>query len=52
MMETLVALGGMGVSAGIAAGVYYRLGKVEQKLDFLFDHCDITVSFKNNKPHK
>ena len=52
MIDTLVAMGGIFASIGIGAGVYYKLGKVEQKIAFLYENCDIEIRFhrmSNNK---
>lgn len=53
MIETIVGMLGVFASIGIGAGVYYKLGKVEQKINFIYENCDITVTFKrrnNNGP--
>ena len=46
MIETMVAVAGMFASIGVGAGVYYKLGKVEAKINFLYENCDVTISFK------
>lgn len=46
MIETIVAMSGVITSIGIGAGVYYKLGKVESKINFLYENCDIQISFK------
>ena len=46
MFETMVAVAGMFASIGVGAGVYYKLGKVEAKINFLYENCDVTISFK------
>ena len=45
MIDTVVAMSGIFASIGIGAGVYYKLGRVEQKLAFLYENCDIQVRF-------
>lgn len=51
MIETAVAMAGIFSSVGIGAGLWYRMGKMEQKLDFIYTNCDITIKFKNGKRH-
>jgi hypothetical protein len=46
MIDTIVAMGGIIGSIGIGAGVYYKLGRLEQKMDFLYQNCDIKITFK------
>ena len=46
MIESAIAMAGVMASVGIGAGVYYKLGKVEQKINFLYENCDVTISFK------
>lgn len=46
MIDTIVAMSGIFASLGVGAGVYYKLGRVEQKLEFLYENCDIRVTFK------
>ncbi len=47
MIDTIVAMSGIFASIGIGAGVYYKLGRLEQKLAFLYENCDIQVTFKH-----
>jgi hypothetical protein len=47
MIDTIVGLSGIFASMAIGAGVYYKLGRVEQKLAFLYENCDIEVRFHN-----
>ena len=51
MIDTLVAMSGVFASVGIGAGVYYKLGRLEQKMAFLYENCDITVTFKRRDPN-
>lgn len=46
MIETIIAMSGFVTSIGIGAGVYYKLGRIEQKLNFLYDNIDMQVTFK------
>jgi len=49
MLEEVIPLVGIFGTIGIGAGVYYKLGRLEQKLEFIYENCDITVTFKNKK---
>ena len=31
---------------GIGAGLWYKLGKLEEKVDFIYQACNIELSFK------
>lgn len=46
MIDTIVAMAGIFGTIGIGAGVYYKLGRLEQKLEFIYENCDISVTFK------
>jgi hypothetical protein len=46
MLETIVSAVSVFGVVGIGAGLYYKLGRIEQKLEFLYQNCDITVTFK------
>lgn len=46
MMETIVSAAAIFASVGVGAGVYYKLGRVEQKLEFLYENCDIAITFR------
>lgn len=47
MIDTVIGLSGVFASIAIGSGVYYKLGRVEQKLAFLYENCDIEVRFHN-----
>ncbi|MCK5504543.1 MAG: hypothetical protein KAJ10_05245 [Thermodesulfovibrionia bacterium] len=47
MIETIISLGALGVSAGIGAGVWYKIGKMENKINFIYDNVTIAVDWKN-----
>ena len=49
MIDTIVAMTGIFGSIGIGAGVYYKLGKLTQKLEFLYENCDIQITFKHQE---
>jgi len=50
MIDTFVAMAGIFGTVGIGAGVYYKLGRMEQKLEFLYQNCDINITFKKREP--
>jgi len=49
MIEEIIPIIGIFGTIGIGAGVYYKLGKVEQKIAFLYENCDIAITFKHLK---
>jgi hypothetical protein len=48
MIDTMVTMSSIFASVAIGAGVYYKLGRLTQKLDFLYENCDIQVTFKKH----
>ena len=48
MLEEYLSLIGIFGTIGIGAGVYYKLGKVEQKIAFLYENCDIQITFRKH----
>lgn len=46
MLETIVSAASIFGVVGIGAGLYYKLGRLEQKLEFLYQNCDIKITFK------
>ena len=53
MMEAIVSMASLFSAVGVGAGVYYKLGRLEQKLDFLYNNCDIRIEFKKrDEPRK
>lgn len=49
MIETVLSLGAVAISAGIGAGVWYKMGKIETKIDFIYQNVNIVVDWKNGK---
>lgn len=49
MIDTVIAVSGIFASLGIGAGVYYKLGKVEQKIAFLYENCDVEIRFHRQR---
>ena len=47
MFNTILAASGIFSSLAIGAGVWYRLGKMENKVDFIYKHVNIAVNWKN-----
>ena len=52
MLETIVSCTAIFASVGVGAGLYYKLGRMEQKLEFLYENCDIQITFKRREPKK
>ncbi len=46
MIETIVSAASIFGVVGVGAGLYYKLGRLEQKLEFLYENCDVTITFK------
>jgi len=50
MMETIIGGIGIATALGLSASVYYRLGKLEERVELLYNHINICVDWiKNNK---
>lgn len=49
MIEDIIPLIGIFGTIGIGAGVYYKLGRLEEKLNFLYENCDINITFKKKE---
>ena len=49
MIETIACIGSVALSAGIGAGVWYKIGKMEGKIDFIYKNVNIVVDWKNGK---
>jgi len=47
MLETILASTGILSSLAIGASVWYKLGKMESKLDFIYNNVNIAVDWKN-----
>lgn len=47
MLETAISIGSLAVSGGIAAAVWYKIGKMEGKINFIYDNVHIAVDWKN-----
>lgn len=52
MIDTVLSLGAVAISAGIGAGVWYKMGKIETKIDFIYNNVNIVVDWKNGKKPK
>jgi hypothetical protein len=51
MIETVAFVGVFGLTLSAIAGLYYKMGKLETKISFIYDNLKTVVSFKNNN-HK
>ena len=47
MIETILSIGAVAISASIGAGVWYKMGKMENKINFIYDNVTIAVNWKN-----
>jgi len=52
MIETLLAGVGIATALGLSASVYYRLGKLETKVQFIYDNINIVIDWVNNNHNK
>ena len=52
MIETMLAGVGVATALGLSASVYYRLGKLETKVQFIYDNINIVVDWMNNNHDK
>lgn len=52
MIDTILSLGALGVSGAIGAGVWYKMGKIETKIDFIYQNVNIVVDWKNGNKKK
>jgi hypothetical protein len=47
MIETIVSGVAIATSVGIGAGVWYKLGKLETKVDFIYKNVDVAMTWAN-----
>ena len=47
MIETILSLIAAFTSLSIGAGVWYKLGKLCTKIDFIYENVNIVVDWKN-----
>jgi len=52
MIETLLAGVGVATALGLSASVYYKLGKLETKVQFIYDNINVVVDWMNNNHNK
>jgi len=52
MIETMLASVGVATALGLSASVYYRLGKLETKVQFIYDNINVVVDWMNNNHNK
>ena len=48
MIETLVTIGIFATTITAIGALYYKFGKLETKVDFIYDNLKTVVSFKSN----
>jgi hypothetical protein len=49
MIETIVSGMSIVTCAGIGVGVWYKLGKLENKVDFIYKNVNVAMSWANGK---
>jgi hypothetical protein len=47
MIETIVSGASIATCVGIGAGVWYKLGKLESKVDFIYKHINVAIDWAN-----
>lgn len=47
MINTVLSIGAVAISAGIGAGVWYKMGKMETKIDLIYKNINIVIDWKN-----
>jgi len=48
MYEQLFGIGAMGISTAVGTTLWYKMGKLEQKIDLLYKHINIVIDWANN----
>ncbi len=46
MMELIISVIALATSTGVGAGVWYKLGKLDTKVDFIYRNVDVCMKFK------
>jgi hypothetical protein len=49
MIETVVVIGIFATTLGSVAALYYKLGKLETKVNFIYNNINTVVRFKNDR---
>jgi len=49
MLETILSACAVGITALIGGGVWYKIGKMEGKIDFIYKNVNIVVDWKNGR---
>lgn len=47
MLDLVISCIALFTSASIGAGVWYKLGKLDTKIDFIYNNVNIAVNWKN-----
>lgn len=48
MIEAILSGIALFSAVGVGAGVYYKLGVLTEKINFIYDHIDVCIKFSNN----
>ena len=49
MYEQLLGIGAMGISTAVGATLWYKMGRLEQKIDLIYKNINIAMEFKKPK---
>lgn len=49
MIEVATIIGIFAVVVGAVSALYYKMGRLEHKVNFIYDNIKIVVDFKNGK---
>lgn len=52
MLETLAVIGIFGLTLGAISTLYYKMGKLESKVNFIYDNVKTVVTWVNNNNKK
>jgi len=47
MLETILSCIAVFTSVGVGAGIWYKLGRLDTKIDFIYNNVNIAVDWKN-----
>jgi len=49
MFEEILSVGAMGISTAVGATLWYKMGRLEQKIDLIYKNINIAMEFKKPK---
>jgi len=52
MYDTLIGIGAMGISTAVGATLWYKMGRLEQKIDLIYKNINIAIDWANNNGRK